>query len=243
MAEKFCFQGKFTRTSRLSEQVANFLVSEIQKGVLRAGEKLPSEAILAEQFGVSRTVIREAFARLKQDGFLNSKQWAGAIVAEPGKQRPFRLEDLKQASSIEIAHLYELRIILEGDAAALAAERRNEKDLEKLRDRLVAMAHAVEKDSDGTSPDLDFHQIIAEASGNPYLRDLMWFLNDKLKDLIRRAREHSSQNPNLPLAVQEEHAAIFEAISSGDPVEARVKALAHLRNAANRLGLTVPSSV
>jgi GntR family transcriptional repressor for pyruvate dehydrogenase complex len=73
MVKKLLAQPKFKKAPRLSDQVANYLVSEIRKGSLRIGEKLPPEALLAEQFGVSRTVIREAFARLKCDGLLKSK--------------------------------------------------------------------------------------------------------------------------------------------------------------------------
>jgi DNA-binding FadR family transcriptional regulator len=216
------------------------LVSEIQRGILKPGERLPSEIVLTEQFGVSRTVIREAFARLKQDGFLDSKQWVGVRVAEPGKQRTFRLEDLNQMSFANLAHLYELRVILEGNATALAAMRRNKQDLEDLRRCLDAMEQAVKEWKDGTDPDVEFHQIIARTTANPYIRDLMRFLNDKLRDLIRRTREHSSQRPSLPITVQQEHVAIFEAISKRDPIQGREAALEHTKNAAKRLGLKTP---
>lgn len=239
MNNEFHAQQKFKRAPKLSEQVADFLVSEIKKGSLRPGENLPSEAVLAEQFSVSRTVIREAFARLKYDGLLDSKQGSGAKVAERFKMRAFRLDGVEQANSVELRHLYELRIILEGNAAALAAERRRKKDLEKLEHYLRDMAHAVRDGTNGIAPDVEFHQTLASASCNPYLRDLMCFLNDKLVHLIRRAREHSSLHPGLPLVVQQEHVAIFKAISEKDPAKARDAALAHLKKAAKRLGFTV----
>lgn len=242
MDNKIRIQPKFKQAPRLSEQVADFLVSEIKKGYLRPGENLPSEAVLAKQFSVSRTVIREAFVRLKYDGLLDSKQGIGAKVAERFKMRAFRLDGVEQANSVELRHLYELRIILEGNAAALAAERCSKEDLEKLEHYLRDMAHAVRDGSDGIAPDVDFHQTMAGASGNPYLRDLMCFLNDKLVHLIRRAREHSSQHPGLPMVVQQEHMAIFEAISEKDPAKARGATLAHLKNAAKRLGFTVLGS-
>jgi DNA-binding FadR family transcriptional regulator len=236
---RFRTKKKFKRASGLSEQVADFLVSEIHKGNLRPGERLPSEPVLSKDLGVSRTVIREAFARLKQDGFLDSKQWVGARVAEPGKQRPFRLEDLNEISLAELSYLYELRVILEGNAAALAAKRRKEKDLKDLKEVLERMDQAVKERKDGTYPDVEFHQMIARATANPYLHDLMRFLNDRLKEVIRRARDHSSYRPSLPQAVQQEHVAIFDAISSGNPARAQTKALAHLRNAAKRLGINL----
>ncbi|UCF84157.1 MAG: FadR family transcriptional regulator [Desulfobacteraceae bacterium] len=239
MANRFVTQPKFKKAPRLSDQVANFLVSEIRKGTLRAGAKLPPEASLAEQFDVSRTVIREAFARLRRDGLLKSKHGIGATVAQPGNQQAFRLDGLERADPVEIGHLYELRGILEGNAAAFAAERRSQEDVERLSRCLERMAHSVEEGSDGTDPDADFHQILAEASGNPFLRDFMRFLNGKVKGLIQRARTHSSQQPGLPMVVQEEHVAIFEAILKRDPERARDATLTHIKNGANRLGLTV----
>ncbi len=220
---------KFKRVPRLSEQVADYLIMEIKKGSFKPGENLPSEAVLAKQIGVSRTVIREAFARLKHDGLLDSKQGSGAKVTERFKMRAFRLDGIEQANNEEIRHLFELRIIIEGGAAALAADRRSNKDMD----------NAVQNGTDGSKPDVIFHQTIAGASGNPYLRDFMCFLNDKLVYLIRRAREHSSRHIGLPLVVQQEHLAIFEAILNKDPVKARDAALTHLKNAAERLNLLV----
>ena len=239
MVKKLLAQPKFKRAPRLSDQVANYLVSEIRKGSLRLGEKLPPEALLAEQFGVSRTVIREAFARLKCDGLLKSKHGIGAMVAEPSKQQAFRLDGLEQADSVEIGQLYELRAIVDGNAAALAAKRRHQEHVGRLSHCLEGMAHSVVEGGNGTDSDADFHQILAEASGNPFLRDFMRFLNGKLRGLIERARTHSSQQPILPMMVQEEHVAIFEAISKRDPERAREATLAHIKNAAKRLGLTL----
>jgi len=223
----------------LSEQVTAYLNEEIQKGLLKPGQRLPSETNLAEQFGVSRTVIREAFASLKHDGLLESKHGIGAVVAESGNHRVFRLEGLENANSGEISQLFELRAILEGDAARLAAKRRSDQDVYRLKQCLEAMAEAVREGRDGSGPDADFHQLIAKASGNPYLRAFMRFLNDKLKNLIRKARDHSSLQPGLPALVQQEHVAIFEAIAEQDSKKARRAALTHLENAARRLGLDV----
>lgn len=216
-----------------------FLVSEIRKGNLKAGERLPPEMELAKHFGVSRTVIREAFARLRQDGFLESKQGRGARVAESEKHRPFRLFEFDKISPVDLVHLYELRIILEGYAASLAAKRRRKKDLKEFERYLEAMDKSIRNGKDGTDPDVKFHQTIARASGNPYLFELMRFLNGNLKSLIRNAREHSRQYPHLPKIVQEEHKSIFKAILEGNPALAKSKTLAHLINAAKRLEIHV----
>jgi GntR family transcriptional repressor for pyruvate dehydrogenase complex len=243
MNSKLPKKAKFKKAPQLSEQVAKFLASKIEEGSLRPGEKLPPEALLAEQFGVSRTVIREAFARLKGDGLINSKHGTGSIVAAAGKLQTFRLDGLEQAKSRELGYLYEMRAVLEGYAAYLTAERCNQKDTEKMKRYLEDMAQCLEKGSDGSSSDLRFYEILVEASGNPYLRDFLLFLNAKLMNLTQKTREDSRKQYGVPMMIQQEHMAIFEAISRGDPEKAREAALAHIKNAATRLGITILKSI
>jgi GntR family transcriptional regulator, transcriptional repressor for pyruvate dehydrogenase complex len=237
MPEKNSRPPILQRAQRLSEQVASYLSDAIGKGELKPGEKLPSENALAVEFGVSRTVIREAMASLKRDGVLESRHGIGANVAEVGRQQAFRLDGLDQAGDADIWHLFELRAILEGDAAALAAERGAPGQLKQMKDCLQQMITAARDGGDGTEPDVMFHQVMAEASGNPYLRDFMRFLSEKLRGLIRKARNHSRRQPGLPMLVENEHQAIYEAIAGQDASEARQAALTHVRNAAERLGL------
>lgn len=235
---------KLEKPLRLPEQVATRLVSKIKEGAFQPGEKLPSEAVLAEQFGVSRTVIREALARLKYDGLLDSHPGIGATVVEKGKKRTFRLDDFDQLSTKDIEHLFELRAILEGYAAFLAAGRRSPDQVERLNNSLGLMAEAVDKDRDDTALDANFHSIIAEASSNPYLNELMQLLSDMLVNLIRKARGDTNQNSNLlPRNVQKEHKAIYRAIADKKPVEARTAVLTHIKNAGDRLGVKVETTI
>ena len=239
MKTKFKNQSKLEQPTRLSEQVATRLIAEIKAGSFRPGEKFPSEAALAQQFGVSRTVIREALARLKYDGILDSRQGIGATVVGNAGKRTFRLDNIDEAKAIDIEHLFELRAVLDGDAAYLAAERRSDEHLQQLNQCLQGMAASVRDGGGGTEPDVKFHSIIAEASLNPYLSELMQFLNDKLENLIRKARNHSSSHPDLPLVVQKEHEAIYKAIAEKNPAEARKAVLRHINNAGGRLGVDV----
>ncbi len=239
MKNKFKNQSKLEQPLRLSEQVAARLIAEIKAGSFRPGEKFPSEAALAQQFGVSRTVIREALARLKYDGILDSRQGIGATVVGNAGKRAFRLDNIDQAQAVDIEHLFELRAVLDGDAAYLAAERRSDEHLQKLNQCLQDMADSVRDGGGGTKPDVNFHSIIAEASLNPYLSELMQFLNDKLENLIRKARTHSSYHDDLPLVVQKEHEAIYKAIADKKPAEARKAVLRHIKNAGGRLGVKV----
>ena len=226
-------------TPRLPDQVAEILAAEIDKGNLRPGDKLPTEAALATQFKVSRAVIREALAQLKYEGLLDSRQGKGVTVLGNAGRRSFRLAEIEKLSDRELAQLYELRAILESETAALAALRRSKKNLDVLRRCLKGMALAIETDDSGIFPDLEFHQGIARASGNQHVCDLMLFLNDKVSVMIGAARRHSRQHTGFPQQVQKEHEAIFQAIEAQHPDRAKAAALDHLKKSARRLGLNI----
>lgn len=239
MIAKLSFSSKIPQPVRMSEKVAVLLASEIQKGTFCVGDKLPSESELSSHFGVSRTVIREALSKLKYDGLLESKQGFGAWVARADKKRAFRLDGVDDTTDVEFKHVYELRAIIEADAAFLAAKRRKPSHLDQMEKCLDAMADAIEKSADGTAPDMDFHNLVAEASNNPYLSELMVFLSDKLRVAIRKARDHTSLKPGLPLVVQKEHVEIFNGILSKDPEAARAAIMSHLTNAGRRLEIEI----
>jgi GntR family transcriptional repressor for pyruvate dehydrogenase complex len=229
---KFSKEPNLRREPKLSEQVAAFLANEITSGHIQPGTSLPSEAELSYRFNVSRTVIREALARLKNDGFIASMQGRRSKVAS-GPNRNFRLEP---SQPLDIQHLYELKALMEGDAAAMAAVRHCQDDIKKLRECLQTLTQALREGIDGTSANFDFHQIVIGASANKYLIDFMRFLNERLWDLIQ-ADEGQTSNLALTQDSLNEHEAIFAAIVKKEPDAARQAAYLHLRNAARRRGL------
>lgn len=230
---------KLEQPQRLPDQVAEILEQEIQKGNWRPGDKLPSEAALSQKFGVSRAVVREALSRLKYEGLLDSQQGKGIIVVGTSGRRSFRLQNLQKLDSNDLSQLFELRVILDSAAAAMAARRCKKKQLKRLKSALNHMSDTIRSDTDGTAPDFEFHTGIAEASGNNYLQALIQFLNDKIEQVIHEARSHSRMRPGLPADVQKEHVAIYRALAGQNPEKARKAALTHLQNAAKRLGLTI----
>lgn len=223
----------------LPDEVTEILRAEINSGTFKPGQKLPTEAALAQSFGISRTVVREALARLRYDGMLETRQGRGATVTENWQRRAFRFEPLIQDKLEDLNQLYELRAILEKETASLAAIRRDQTHLIEMEKRLRKMEDAVAQDTDGTIPDFEFHRLIAKASGNLYLIQLMQILNYKLIEQIRRAREHSRLKPELPSDVQKEHEEIFTAIKEKDSNAARHAAHKHIYGASSRLGLTI----
>lgn len=225
---------KIERPERLSDQVADLFMEQIKEGLFKVGDSIPSEASLSKQFGVSRTVIREALARLKYEGVLESKRKTGAQIGSLANLLTFRLDVGAEVSSQELTALYELRAALEGDAAALAAERRSEKQISVLKNHFENIAQAIRTDKDYSKSDAAFHQTIADASGNIYLRDFTNFLSDQLSFLIARATERVKRQSNSLTQIQNEHEDILNAIVSGDPLQAREAAREHLRNAFRR---------
>ena len=230
--------SKLVRVPKLAEQIAQLIAGDIKRGILRIGEKLPSELELCEQFAVSRTVVREAIGRLEYDGFVEAKRGARATVADSGSRRVFRIDRSNSMELYEMTQLYELRLIIEGAAVALAATRAKKANIKKLEKHIHNMEEADRTDRDGTPSNVQFHQLIAESSGNTYLRDFMTFINDKVSYLSlldeKQLKKQGSQQ-----IVQKEHHAICLAIKDKDSTLARKLIQAHIRNAAKRQGITL----
>jgi GntR family transcriptional repressor for pyruvate dehydrogenase complex len=224
------------RAPKLSDQVVDFLKSEINRGLFAPGEYLPSEAELSTHFRVSRTVIREALGKLKYDGLLESSQGSKSKVAKLGAKRVFRMEELDFVNLEEMLYLYEFRAIIESEASALAAKRRNDKDIEDLRILIEELDEAVKQAIDGTDKNIEFHKAVVRASKNVFITSFMSFFSGKIFDLVQSDRRHSKY-VGLPADVQQEHINIFDAIVAGDPKKARNETLKHLKNAAKRRGL------
>lgn len=225
--------------STLPERVAQILIDDIQKGLLHPLKPLPTEAQLADKFGVSRTVIREALVRLKHDGYIEPRQGVGTIVTPTYKRVTVRFNNMARQSIDNTHKLYELRIIIDSNAAALAAIHRLPEDISSLYTHLTEMKESILKGEVATGPDLSFHEAMAAASHNGYLFELNLFLNDKVRSVIRKAREKSDRQPELAKTVQGEHEKIFEAIKSRDPQKAKEASLDHLINGAKRQGLSI----
>lgn len=235
---KFSDELNLKRAPKLSDQIAEFLISEINKGTLAPGELLPSEAVLSEQFSVSRTVIREALSKLRHDGLIESSQGSRARVVEGGVTKVFRMDELEPFNIEEMGYLYEFRTILESEASALAAKRRTTENIAELKTLLEKLDVAVQQGIDGTEDNVYFHKAVAKASQNPYITDFMNFLGGKIYELVQSDRKNS-KDIGLPHNVQEEHVDIFNAIKEGNPAKARKATIKHLTNAATRRGLKI----
>jgi DNA-binding FadR family transcriptional regulator len=202
---------------------------------LSLGDKLPTEAALAERFGVSRTVIREAVATLRTEGLLETRQGSGIFVARTRQELVFRFARTA-AWEQHLRSIYELRFGLEVAAAGLAAIYRIDQDLQELQEALATMGAPDTR----RAADLRFHTALAAASRNEHYERLLPLLAGELSVLIREAHRGSGayRIPPGDFLVAE-HRAIHDAIFRQDPDAARAAMEAHLHNSARRFDIEI----
>lgn len=222
-------------SDRLSDRLASRLGAQIGSGALKPGDRLPTEQQMALAHGVSRTVVREAVHQLKSKALVTSRQGSGVFVAQPPTHLPLAFDPAVLASVQSVVHVAEVRRVLEGEIAALAAERATRSQIAALRRALKAIDTAVAGGGDGVDEDLSFHRLIGEATGNPQFRLLIGFLEQYLREAICITRGNEARRSDFMAAVQQEHRAIVEAIARRDPVRARHHATRHLESGQERL--------
>jgi GntR family transcriptional repressor for pyruvate dehydrogenase complex len=219
----------------LADQVTSALRDRLAAGAYAGAARLPTEAQMAAQFGVSRTVVREAVSRLKSDGLIVSRQGAGLFVQGDAPMRPLRIAAAASRSEQSVVHIVELRRAIEAESAALAAQRRRRADLDAMRAALRDLDRAGARGADGVAEDVRFHRSIAEAGGNPYLLSVLEFLGQYLAGATRVTRANEARRDDFARAVREEHAAVLAAIEAGNAAAARRAATRHMTNAGKRI--------
>lgn len=231
---------RIVRPHRLSEEVGAVLDRRIRSGAFAPGERLPTEARLSEEFEVSRAVVREAIARLKAEGLVESRQGAGAFVARRLGAGVFRMgPGLAEADGA--LEIFELRLIVEVAAAERAALRRTPQQLEAIGAALARMDVALTCGEDGAMADDDFHCAIAAASGNPLIGRFVAFVSQEFSASRVPTWSAEGVSRGLAGAAQDEHRAVFDAIAAGDVEAAGQAAQRHLLSAAGRLGIVMPT--
>jgi GntR family transcriptional regulator, transcriptional repressor for pyruvate dehydrogenase complex len=219
----------------LSDTVAQQLLKQIDKGAFPRGGKLPTEAVLAQEFGVSRTVIREAISRLKNEGVVEPRQGSGVFVAAHGAIRPLRIDYAEAVEPGSVVQILALRRAIEAEVASEAAMHRSDADMMSIDTALKKIDQAVADGEEGVAEDVAFHRAIAAATGNPYFLKTLAFLNQYLEAATFVTRRNEALREDFSRQVREEHAAIAAAIRAGDPMAARNAACTHMYNAARRL--------
>jgi GntR family transcriptional repressor for pyruvate dehydrogenase complex len=222
---------KVVRSSRLYEQIVQQVEESIRKGAMKPGDQLPPERELAQQFGVSRTAVREAVKALREKGHVEAYPGRGTFITDGTshaiKQSLDRMIRIAQPEGS--GFLAEVREILEPEIASLAAVRADAQDIAAMREPIAVMDEA-RKDSDAfIEGDLDFHLALAEAAANPLILSLI----DSIVGLLREQRMRIFLVEGGPERGQYHHKRILEAIEHHDPVGAREAMKAHLRQVRN----------
>ena len=220
---------------RLSDRLAVLLGGQIDSGSLRPGDRLPTEQQLATSHGVSRTVVREAVHQLRSRQLVVSRQGSGVFVAPTPLNQPLAFDPAVLGSVQSVVHVVEVRRVLEGEMAALAAERATRAQVASMRRALKAIDRAAAAGHDGVAEDMAFHRTIGEATGNPQFRLLLGFLEQYLLEGMRITRGNEARRLDFMEAVRGEHAAIVDAIAARDPASARRRAREHLLHGERRL--------
>jgi GntR family transcriptional regulator, transcriptional repressor for pyruvate dehydrogenase complex len=218
---------KVVRSSRLYEQIVQQVEESIQKGALKTGDKLPPERELAQQFGVSRTAVREAVKALREKGFVEAYPGRGTFIMETSAH-PIRLslDRMVKAGQAEGSrYLTEVREMMEPEIAALAAERAEAEDLAAMRESFEVMENAKRDPEAFIEADLDFHLALAEAAANPIILSLI----DSIVGLLREQRMGIFQVEGGPERGQYHHKKILDALEHRDAGGAREAMKAHMR--------------
>ena len=223
------------KSQTLVAKLRDILREQIIEGTYKVGDRLPSEALLTQEYDVSRTVVREAIAALRADGLVEPRQGSGVYVTEPEQDvaAPFKNIDTARLSSM--IEMLELRAAVEVEAAGLAAQRRSPAQEE----RIIQALHRCGLPGSDTLPtaeaDFDFHLAIAEATNNPRFAEFIKMLG---QNVIPRHVFIAGNGGTIPEDYQEtirqEHDTLATAILNGDDAAARDAMRRHLKGSQSR---------
>ena len=224
---------------RRSAGIYEHVLERIMSGEFGLNDRLPSETELARRFGASRPVVREALARLREDGVIISRQGSGSYVMRKPDRAVLRFAPVTSIS--DIRSCFEFRADFESATAAVAAERRQPADIAAIRAGYAALEVCVREGSLGVDEDILFHQAVAEAAHNQYYSSVQASLRDPIARGMGVLRNLSLLRPSARLRlVQDEHAAIVAAIEKSNPKRARSAMRIHILNARDRMFEGVP---
>lgn len=232
-----------TKRKALSTVVAESLSESIRSGRLPLGARLPTEAELCAEYDVSRTVVREAVARLRSAGLVIPQQGRGMFVSDLPIPRNFSIPDQAMKTLPETLALLELRLGVEVEAAALCAERRTDEQLEEIRTLMERFdARHEYPASIQVHYDYDFHLAIAKATGNGFIHGFLAYLRPLIGSYRLGYVVAPEFNEKYYARIHDEHRSVVDAIAKRDAAGARRAMRTHLSNSLQRLRALAPDS-
>lgn len=214
-----------TRNASLAKAIVHEIARLVAVGKIKPGDKFPSEAILAEQLGVGRSSIREAFRVFQILGVTEAKPGRGTILVNTAPL--FALTEWSEFTSTDLINdIVEARLVLEPLIAAMAARRANAAGIRRIRDTIEAGRKAIGNEAASIQTSLDFHTAVADASGNQTLLLATLLLRSLYFESTRFSRRH----PENYTTLLEDHEKIFAAIRDHDPDAAMAASEQHMRH-------------
>lgn len=221
-----------TLMRRSGDTIADELAERIVEGRWPVGGRLPAERRLAEEFGASRPVVREALRSLVERGLVEVYPGRGTFVRGPGTPPSYPPIDFHfRRSGVTARQLSEARIMLETEAAGLAAERATDADIDRLRGSLTRLDHAGSP-IEHVRADLSFHLALAGAAHNPVIETMFRSIAGLAVELMVR----SAADPEVLARSAPFHRRALEAVEGRDPDAARAALWAHLSVAGETYG-------
>ncbi len=225
MSDKTTIRAPISRR-KTYELVAERLTEEISSRQIEPGDLLPPERELVAAFGVGRSSVREALRMLESRGMIESNGAGTFRVAQLSNPLNRSLNFLLETEETDVVELFEIRRILEGECAALAAARRKRGHLERMREAIDSMDATLGSEHAFIEADLGFHMTVADASGNRIATHLM----DAIRDPLQRALSSAYHVPGSPDRAIGMHRLILDAIRERRPDVARERMHRHLES-------------
>ena len=237
-------QQETRRRPNLTQTTIHKIRERISSGEYAPGEKLPPEPKMVAEFGVSRTVIREAIANLRADGLVEARHGVGVFVLDPPKQAAaLRLfgEDPERISSV--VETLELRAAVEIEAVRIAAQRCSPSQEIRIHECFSDMVNNVANGESTKKSDFEFHKAIAAATNNPQFIEFLDYLGRRTIPRAQFKQLMKNYEPARAYRQQllDEHRAIMEAISMRDPERAQKAMRTHLKGSQERYRLMISS--
>jgi GntR family transcriptional repressor for pyruvate dehydrogenase complex len=218
--------------------VVNHIRALIENGTLQPGDKIPPEREFARTLKISRASLRTGLGYLAAMGVMKVRHGVGTFVADgPAEFGKASFSIMGALHSFQSWQMFEARLILESNLAALAAERAKEEHHTALAEEVAEIFASVDNPADFLIHDVLFHRIVSQASGNPILAALMETITSSMYDKRRRTVERSTDLRESA----EMHREIFRAIRARKPDDARKLMEQHLRMAQTAQGMERPT--
>lgn len=230
------FFDSIQQVPNLRSGLVDTMAAQIESGDLAPGTRLPTEQAIMTATGVSRTVVREAFAALRARGLITTRQGLGAFVTDNPQPRTFSIVPTDLESIDDIISVLELRIGIEVEAVGLAAIRRDDEDLQRISGRLEALNKAIESGEPGAAEDAAFHRAILVATHNAYYARLFDTFGNLMipRQWARFESMETAERRRHAARMRREHEAILRAIEARDEAGARRALRTHLAKSLER---------